>query len=155
MVFPSGAQTFLPASGCIPQTKISYAMATLNVQQKSPTPWWFWLLILLIGAAIIYFLLDKNNSGPAGKVIANIKSATHDTSIIAAATKPNRDNIDFSAPGINYTKLSDTDIAVRGKNNYSIYALGENIIFNRDESNLEADCRGETPKNRRFAAKKV
>lgn len=112
-------------------------MANLNVQPKSPTPWWIWLLLLLIGAGIIYYVLLKKDSHSSDKAVTDSALVTTDTSLIVAATEPDWDNIDFNVPGITYSELSDTDIVVRGKDNYSIYALGENIIFNKDESTLQ------------------
>lgn len=129
-------------------------MANLNVQPKRQTPWWLWLLLILVGAAILYFILHNDRKTSESALI------TRDTSVIAAATEPNWDRVDFNAPGVAYSELADTDIVVSAKDNYSIYSLGENIIFNTDDSSLQANADSKLSQiaaslNKRFKGAKI
>lgn len=115
-------------------------MADLNVQPKSKSPWWLWLLLILIAAALLYFFMNRNNHTTSDKVVTDSTSVTKDTALVAGATEPDWNSVDFNSPATKYDELTDTAISVRGNDLYTIYSLGENILFSKDHSTLEASA---------------
>ncbi len=50
-------------------------------------------------------------------------------------------DIDFiGAPAVKYDEITDRDIDVRGNDQYGIYGLGENVLFNTGESTIRPDA---------------
>jgi outer membrane protein OmpA-like peptidoglycan-associated protein len=47
-------------------------------------------------------------------------------------------DVDFNAPAVTYDEVSDKNINVRGNNNYGIYGVGENILFDEGKSTLRS-----------------
>jgi outer membrane protein OmpA-like peptidoglycan-associated protein len=117
-------------------------MAELNVQPKKKTSILPWILLLLGIAVLIWFLTtrgDKNEN--------NVATTGNDTVETAAVTTPavsaNTDDwngIDFNAPAVNYEEITDKNINVRGNNNYGIYGLGENVLFDEGKATIRADA---------------
>lgn len=107
-------------------------MAELDVQPKKNNPWLIWLILgVIIAAVIFYFLVpNKNNNLAAGK-----DSTATDTSALAAW-----DNVDFNAAETSYEEITDTSISVRGNKDYTIYGMGENILFNVGDTALQASA---------------
>lgn len=112
-------------------------MAELNVQPRKKTSFLPWALILLGLAVLIWFLTRKKDE----------VSVTSDPTTATAATTPagnavNQDwsGIDFSAPGVAYEEITNRNIDVRGLNNYGIYTLGENILFDEGQATLRSDA---------------
>jgi outer membrane protein OmpA-like peptidoglycan-associated protein len=112
-------------------------MADLNVQPKSKSPWWLWLLLILIAAGVLYFFLHKNDHNTSDVAASK---ALLDTAHVAAVTEPDWGSVDFNAPGTRYDELTDKTITVNGNERYSIYSLGENILFSKDQSTLHANA---------------
>lgn len=112
-------------------------MAELNVQPKRSSPWWLWVLIILVAIAILIFLFRGSNT-TTGYGAADSTASSADTGIVAATTSPNWNTVDFNAPEASYEEIKDRDIVVRGNEDYSIYILGENILFPTDRNELQA-----------------
>src|SRR4051812_19795403 len=119
-------------------------MADLNVQPKQKKSWLPWLLLILAIILILFFLLrgcnnDKSSAGGADSVSAangasgaTTQGATGNTTApppAPASTGVAWGDIDFNAPAATYDEITNKNISVRGGNNYTIYGLGENILF--------------------------
>lgn len=119
-------------------------MADLNVQPKRSTNWWIWLLLAIILIGLIYFLSKGCNN--AATNTAQVDTNTTQTDTNATFSSPNGynewSNVDFNAPNANYSEITDKEISVRGNDQYAIYSLGENILFDIDKNNIRKD--GET-----------
>ena len=131
-------------------------MADLNVQPKRNSQWWFWLFILLIAALILYFLLHKNDHRTAVIADTTVKNTTH----LLAATQPDWNSVDFNTPGTKYDELTDSLIVVKKNAKYSIYGLGENILFNKNQSTLQPGADAQLQQiasslNKRFKGAKI
>jgi outer membrane protein OmpA-like peptidoglycan-associated protein len=118
-------------------------MAELHVQPKKKTSILPWLLLALGLAALIWFL--TRDKGDADTVAATTDTATTTnttTSNTATATTGGAgwDGIDFNAPAVKYDEITNDDIEVRGNNDYSIYGMGENILFDEGKATLRADA---------------
>jgi outer membrane protein OmpA-like peptidoglycan-associated protein len=107
-------------------------MAELDVQPKRGGPWWLWLLLALIAVVILIFLFKGCNSKPAA-------AGTADTTATkaVAVTRPDWNKVDFNAAKASDADVTDPAIAVSGNEQYTIYSLGENILFATDQNSLQ------------------
>ncbi len=106
-------------------------MAELDVQPKKSSPWWLWLLLALIALALLFYFLRDKDASP-GMTTGN------DSAQVSNTMDPNWDSVDFNSPAAAYDEISDKDINVRGTDKYSIYSIGENILFATDQSSIQA-----------------
>lgn len=115
-------------------------MAELDVQPKKNNSWWLWLLLLLILLALLFFFLRGCNNKKANQTgtDSTANTSTDTTHAIAATTSAASDQIDFNSPKASYEEISDTSISVRGNNNYTIYGLGDDILFDKDKSTIKS-----------------
>ncbi len=123
-------------------------MADLDVQPKKKSNSWLWLLLLLLLLLALFFLTRScnNNNGAAGTTDSTASGQTGDTSNAVAsttpagATSPDWSDIDRNAPTASYNEIKSKDIEVRGNDNYGIYSLGENILFDEGKSTIRSDA---------------
>lgn len=116
-------------------------MAELNVQPKKSTSIIPWVLLLLGVAALIWFLTRKKDDNTAASTTTNAVADSgnrQSTSNNMAAADWN--SVDFNAPAVNYDEVTDKNINVRGSNNYGIYGVGENILFDEGKATLRSDA---------------
>lgn len=99
-------------------------MAELDVQPKEKGAWWLWLLVILF---IVF----------AACLFLNIGGAKH---ISLATTVPEGSTVDFGAPRMTDPAITDTNIRVSGNTHYTIYTLGENVLFASDQKTLQANA---------------
>jgi len=118
-------------------------MAHLEVKPKSSRPWWLWLLIALIAIAILFFALKgcgNKGSGTTGadSTATPVTDTTGKQAI--AATQPDWNSVDFNSPATTDPDVTDKDITVSGNDQYTIYTLGENILFATDQNALQGSA---------------
>lgn len=101
-------------------------MAELDVQPKRSGPWWLWLLLLLIAAIVVFFLMKGCNSKQAA----------------VATTKPDWSSVDMNTARTSDADVTDSTIEVRRNDQYTIYTLGENVLFATGQSALQSDANG-------------
>jgi outer membrane protein OmpA-like peptidoglycan-associated protein len=122
----------------IKKTKVY--MAQLDVQPKRKGPIWIWLIFLILALGVL-FLLYKGCNRTAPLKIDQSDSLATDTvvtrSTTAATTQPDWNAIDFTIPKANYEEITDTAIVVRDNKKYTIYSLGENILFTADANTIQ------------------
>lgn len=46
-------------------------------------------------------------------------------------------DVDFNMPDVDWPEFKDTDVEVRGNDKYSVYALGENVLFDTDKAEIK------------------
>ncbi|MEJ7559545.1 MAG: OmpA family protein [Pedobacter sp.] len=118
-------------------------MAHLEVKPKSGTPWWVWLLLALVALGILYFLF-RGNGNDSTAVAGTDSTGTTDTSMntgnALAATEPDWSTVDFNSPKSSDPDITDQDVAVSGNDQYTIYTLGENILFATDQNSIQASA---------------
>jgi outer membrane protein OmpA-like peptidoglycan-associated protein len=117
-------------------------MADLDVQpKKRGSSLWMWLLLALAALVIVFFLARGCNNDNDKNAAA---TTTADSSITVSTDNTagrNRDwDIDFNAPEASYQEITDKNINVRGNDNYAIYSLGENILFDSDQKNIRPNA---------------
>jgi len=106
-------------------------MAELEVQPKKRSPF-IWILAILAIVALLFFLLRG-----CGKDATRGADGA-DSSKVIATTVADWNSVDFNAPAASYDEVTDKGIDVRGNDSYSIYGLGENILFATDQSNIQS-----------------
>lgn len=105
-------------------------MAHLEVRPKPSRPWWLWALIIVILVALAAMVF--NQCSQQAKDHPSIADKTTNSSTdnkAVAATSPDWEKIDFSANKSTDTTLNATDIYTQTDGNYTIYSLGQNLLF--------------------------
>ena len=118
-------------------------MADLHVQPKKQSSWLPWLIGALILIALLVFLLRSCNKTDAVAGTNTDSTATGGaiaTTTPSGTSTPDWADVDRNAPAANYDEITNKDISVRGNDNYGIYSLGENILFETDKSTIRKDA---------------
>ncbi len=102
-------------------------MAHLEVEKKPARPWWVWLLLAIIFIALAAMLLKNCNAENTDKQPDTLVNDTANTPL--AATLPDWKSVDFNSATITDADIQDAAITTRGNGTYTIYSLGENILF--------------------------
>lgn len=114
-------------------------MADLDVQPKkrsgSVLPW---ILLALGIIALLIYLVRRNNAGDAvatttDSATTTVSNAANNT---ANAVRDWWDRVDFGAPAARYDEVTDKNIDVRGNDQYGIYGMNENVLFDEGKSTI-------------------
>lgn len=111
-------------------------MAELDVQPKKKSSILPWILLALGVIALIWFLTRDKDSDTA----RNSDETTTNTSTNSYAANSDWNDVDFDAPAVQYDEVTDKNIHVRGNDNYAIYGLGENVLFDEGKSEIRDDA---------------
>lgn len=118
-------------------------MAHLEVQPKrkgSPLIWIIFVILAIATAVLLY--RGCNRTEPLK--VATTDSTKSDTiktdSSVMVTTQPDWNAIDFNIPKSSLAEITDTAIIVRGNDKYTIYSLGENILFAPNKSVLQPNA---------------
>ena len=113
-------------------------MAHLEVEPKKSTPW-LWILVGLVALAILFFLFKGCGGEKAMTTTDTSATTTVDTigGNVIATTQPDWSKVDMNAPETPDADITDKDVTVRGNNDYTIYSLGEDILFATDQNALQ------------------
>lgn len=101
-------------------------MAHLEVEPKPSRPSWVWVLIALLVILLAGMLIKKCTADGDSSAA---DSLSVDTSKVIAKTTPDWNSIDFNAAAQTDADITDTEIQTRSGGSYTIYVLGENILF--------------------------
>jgi len=115
-------------------------MAQLDVQPKKSNPWWIWLLLAIIAIAILFFFLKGRNHTTTTTTTIDSSTTTSGTSATkpaVAVTQPDWSSVDLNSPNSADPTVTDKDIAVSSNGKYTIYTLGENILFATAQNTLQ------------------
>lgn len=117
-------------------------MAELNVEPKKSSPW-LWIIIVVVVLLILFFLFRSCNNNKNDNLNDNHSDSvataqTTPANAVAATTPENWEGIDYNSPRSNYEEITNKDIDVRNNDKYAIYSLGENILFDVDQSTIRA-----------------
>ena len=111
-------------------------MAQLDVQPKKTNPWWLWVLAgIILLVLIFYFMRDRDNTAST--------ISDNDTTAVSSVVTDGDDNwgmIDMNAPEANYDEVDNTDVSVRGNDDYAIYSINETILFDSDKSDIRTQA---------------
>lgn len=118
-------------------------MADLSVQPKQKKPWVPWLLLILGIIALLFFLLrgcNNDNGEATGTDSTSAAAGTGAGNTATASPSGSWNEVDFNAPNASYEEITDKNITVRGNDNYGIYSLGENILFDEGKATIRSDA---------------
>lgn len=110
-------------------------MAELNVEPKQNRPWWLWLVLGLVGLLLLVFLIrgcDDDNDTDIERDATSTTTATETERMTTDDGDWN--NIDRNLPAASYQEITDSDVTVRGNEEYAIYSLDETILFDTDSN---------------------
>lgn len=110
-------------------------MADLDVQPKRSSLWWLWLLLLVI-AIVVVVLLAKNRNTKSTTIVTTDSTTTK----TVAVTQPDWNSVDMNTAKTADADITDAAIEVRGNEHYTIYTLGENILFDTGQNTLQGDA---------------
>ncbi len=117
-------------------------MAEINIEpKKKGTNWLMILGIAALAGLLLWFLVgnrkDKETvaTNATEQVGAGAASATND-----ANTEDSWRNIDMNAPVVTLPEVTvnSPDFEARGNDQYTIYSLGENLLFETDKATLSS-----------------
>jgi outer membrane protein OmpA-like peptidoglycan-associated protein len=119
-------------------TKKYFDMAELDVQPKerksSVIPW----LLLALGVIALVVFLTRNNANDYDDREANRSTTTYNnTTEHAAASSATWTDINFNVPRLSYDEVKDRNIELKGNEDYAIYSLRENLLFDKDQAALK------------------
>lgn len=114
-------------------------MAEIDVQPKKKSSGSIlpWILGLLAVIAICFFIFrnkDKDDD------YADRDKTTYNNASNNAAAAAGWSAIDWNAPTTRYDEVTDRSIEVRTKDNYAIYGLGEDVLFDKDAATIRRDA---------------
>ncbi|VFA44101.1 OmpA family protein [Chryseobacterium indologenes] len=114
-------------------------MAHLEVKPKNGTPWWVWLILALIALAILLFSLRRcNGDTKENKAVTDtLTTSTANQKDAVAMTEPDWSSVNFNSPASADPDIADKDIVVRNGADYTIFTLGENILFATDDNKIQ------------------
>jgi outer membrane protein OmpA-like peptidoglycan-associated protein len=115
-------------------------MAEIHVEPKKKRSGSFlpWLLLGLGVIALAIFLLRNNNkTDDADYARTDSDSATYN-STAANAAAGSWNAIDWNAPEARYDEVRDNNISVRGNENYAIYGVNEDVLFDKDAATIKS-----------------
>lgn len=116
-------------------------MAQLDVQPKRKSSIFIWIIfaILAIATAILLYR-GCNRSEPLRVAITDslAKDSLKADSNVIVTTRPDWNAIDFNIPKASLDEVTDSAIIVKGNDKYTIYSLGENVLFPANQSTLQS-----------------
>jgi outer membrane protein OmpA-like peptidoglycan-associated protein len=117
-------------------------MAHLEVKPKSSSPWWLWLLLALVALALLLFFFKGcgNKTTPAATDSTATTGSDTTQKPALAVTEPDWNSVNFNSPAAKDENITDKDIAVSGTDKYTIYSLGENILFSTDQNAIQGSA---------------
>ncbi|RFZ84676.1 OmpA family protein [Mucilaginibacter terrenus] len=125
-------------------------MAQLDVQPKQRSPIWIWIVLAVVLLGVIFLLARGCNKSyqPTALKTTDVdsvgKNSTNnvDSAKTVATSQPDWESVDFDLARSSYNEVTDTAIAVRGNTKYTIYGLGENVLFAPNDSKLQGSADG-------------
>jgi outer membrane protein OmpA-like peptidoglycan-associated protein len=113
-------------------------MAEIEVQPKKKSSGSFlpWLLLALGVIALVFFLTRNGDRNEAATTATTTDTTTYSSTSDNAA-RGGWDGVDYdNAPRAEYNEVRNNDIDVRGNENYAIYRVNENNLFDNDQARL-------------------
>lgn len=129
-------------------------MAEIEIKPKEKGGFnWLWLLAIAVLAGLVIWLLTRNkdtdaNMASAGNKVETAAGAAADKvkdagEGVAAEAEDAWQSIDLNAPKVERPelKISSPNFETRGTDNYTIYSVGEELLFDTDKADLRSDAK--------------
>lgn len=111
-------------------------MAEIDVEPKkhrgSILPW---LLLGLVVLGLAIYLFSRRHDDA-------YQARSTQTSTTSHAAEAGWSTVDWNAPRAHYEEITDRNIEVRGNDQYTIYGLGENVLFDKDAASIRSGAEG-------------
>lgn len=110
-------------------------MAEINIEPRRKRTIWPWILGVLLLGGLIWFLTRDRDREPATTPVAVNNDAE------ASGNATNADvwrDVDLNAPAVERPelKINSPDFETRGNDRYTVYSLGEDLLFDSDKAEL-------------------
>jgi outer membrane protein OmpA-like peptidoglycan-associated protein len=117
-------------------------MAELNVQPKKRRSLLPWLLGALALIALIFIFTRKGDKDEAATAATTTDTVSNNTTDSSGNfnTASGWDAVDFNSPAVSYEEITAKNVNVRGANDYAIYSVGENILFDEGKSTIRSNA---------------
>lgn len=129
-------------------------MADLQVERKQKTSLVPWILLILGLIALAVFLgrrhahsdtvsSDNTTAGAVASTGGAAPAASDsNTSTLSAPTSGDEgwSTINRDAPGLSYGEIHSKGISVKGTDQYAVYDLGEDVLFDKDKHLIRDDA---------------
>ncbi len=117
-------------------------MAEIEVQpkEKSSSSFLPWFLLALGVIALVYFLTRNGNRNEAAQS-ATVTDTTTFSSTSENAARADWGLVDYeNAPDANFNEMRSDKVDVRGNEQYAIYSMDEDHLFQDEEASIKADA---------------
>lgn len=125
-------------------------MAELRVEPKKKTNYVAWFLLTLGVIALIIFLIrrfdnddmaDKSKEDTKSTEIQSTNEEVAATGTETITTVDGWGSVDRNSPSLDYAELKGSKkVKVRGSDQFAIYDLGEDVLFNKDDSAISGEA---------------
>lgn len=117
-------------------------MAEINIEPKKKGFNWLWILGILALVGIVGWLLSRNGDNDSNATAMRNDAETVESSVSTGAADMWRD-VDLNVPTVKHPEIniSSPDFEVRGNDKYSVYSMGENLLFDTDKATIRSDVK--------------
>jgi outer membrane protein OmpA-like peptidoglycan-associated protein len=117
-------------------------MAEINIEPKKKGFNWLWILGILALVGIVGWLLSRNRNTESDVQAMRNDAETVENSVSTGAADMWRD-VDLNVPKVNYPEvnINSSDFEVRGNDKYSVYSMGEKLLFDTDKATIRSDAK--------------
>jgi outer membrane protein OmpA-like peptidoglycan-associated protein len=124
-------------------------MAEINIEPKKKGFNWLWILgiIALVGIVAWFVSRDGKKDSVAGEIRNDAETVENKvgsaTDAVATKAKDIWKDIDLNVAAVKHPEIniSSPDFELRGNDRYTIYSLGEKLLFDTDQATLSAQAK--------------
>lgn len=117
-------------------------MAEINIEPRKKGFNWLWLVGILLLVGVVGWLLSRNRDTETDAMAMRNDAETVENSVTTGAAEIWRD-VDLNVPKVNYPEVSinSSDFEIRGNDKYTVYSMGEKLLFDTDKATIHSDAR--------------
>ncbi|QHT71213.1 OmpA family protein [Rhodocytophaga rosea] len=117
-------------------------MAEINIEPKKKGFNWLWILGILALVGIVGWLLSRDRNIESDAAAMRNDAETIENGVSTGAADMWRD-VDLNVPRINHPeiKINSSDFELRGNDMYTVYSMGEKLLFDTDQATIRSDAR--------------
>lgn len=112
-------------------------MAEINIEPRKKRSNWLWILGLLALVGLVGWLLSRDrDTGQDMQAMRNDAETVENSASSGAADIWG--DVDLNAPSVKHPEIniSSPDFELRGNDKYTVYSLGENLLFDTDKASI-------------------
>lgn len=123
-------------------------MAEINIEPKKKGFNWLWILGIAAAIGLVVWLLGRDNKENVTQSIRNDaetveRSASTATQAVTTGAADMWKDLDLNVPSVKYPEvsISSPDFELRGNDRFTVYSLGEKLIFDTDKATLSKEAK--------------